>query len=105
MRDIPGSEGKSREYLVPHALTIDSQQYSAIDAVPKVHVPILFIAGEKDIVIPKEEVDEIYQKANEPKDFLLMPHIGHDYRHNVEEIAVGNDEIIRWLKVKNAIPA
>lgn len=99
-RDIPGKSGEYREYIVPHNIRDSEQQsYSAVAAAPNVHVPILFIAGEKDTFIPLDEVKSIYNAANEPKKLIVIPGIGHDYRHNPSEVKTVNDRIIAELKI------
>lgn len=96
-RDIPGEPGKYREYVVPAELVLDSSKYSSVSAVPNVHVPILLIAGEKDMLIPLDEIKSIYNVANEPKKLIVIPGIGHDYRKNPSEIKIVNDTILEVL--------
>ncbi len=95
-RDIPGKTGKI-EFRVPYSHIRDRDQYNVLEDVKKVHGPIIFVAGELDTTVLPEHVKMIYDNANEPKKFITIPGIGHDYRHNPEEIKRVNGEILKLL--------
>jgi pimeloyl-ACP methyl ester carboxylesterase len=97
-RDIPGNTNENKQYLTPVSFLRDSNKYNVLDGIGKLHVPILFIAGEKDVLCPPAIVQEIFNKANEPKKFIIIPNIGHDYRKSLSEIKMVNNEIIDYLK-------
>jgi len=97
-RDVPGNEKEVREFTVPYSFLEDSMKYDTFEEASKIHVPILLITGEKDTIIPPEEVKEIYSNANEPKKFVIIPGIGHDYRHNLGEVEIVNKVIVDYLK-------
>lgn len=46
---------------------------------------------------PREAKIEIFDNANEPKKFLLLEKIGHDYRLNDDEIKLANEKILEQL--------
>lgn len=96
-RDVPGDEEKTVEFKVPFAHVEDKEKYDAIEKVKEVKVPVILFAGEKDDVILPEWVRMIYDNANEPKKFILIPGIDHDYRHNDSEIDFVNGKIIHEL--------
>lgn len=102
-RDLPKNKNrkieKKREFRVPYSHFQDSLKYNVLKILKRVRVPLILIAGELDKLIPLEEVREIFDKANEPKTFVIIPGIGHNYRHNTSEIRLVNDEIIKQLKV------
>lgn len=81
-RDLPGDPSQTRAFSVPWAHALDAEQYDVVAAVKKLHIPILFVAGEKDDKIPPEKVQALYEQANEPKQFIVVPDATHDYRFN-----------------------
>ncbi len=96
-RDIPESKEK-REFKVPYWHVEDAKQYDALREIKKLHAPLILIAGEKDNVIPPEDVRLIFERANEPKRLVEMKGIGHDYRRVPEEIKEVNSAIISVMK-------
>lgn len=95
-RDIPGETGV-REFQISFAHALDREQFKTFEDIKKVHVPIIFVAGEKDEIVLPEDVRELFDAANEPKKFVFVKDIGHDYRHNMGEVATVNAEIMRAI--------
>lgn len=98
IRNVPGNENKKIQYLTPLSFLHDSNKYNVLDRIKELHIPILLIAGEKDVLCPPSFVKEIFDKANEPKKFFIIPNIGHDYRHYIDQIKMVNGVIIDNLK-------
>lgn len=98
-RDLPNDKGKTREFRVPFSYVLDRDQYDALADAKKIKVPIILIAGELDNLVPPGEVKEIYNNANEPKKFLVIPGIGHDYRRNDNEVKKVNEKILEQLNL------
>jgi pimeloyl-ACP methyl ester carboxylesterase len=97
-RDIPNNKEQEKEFRVPFSHAEDSRnRYNVVEEVKSVKAPILFIAGELDETVIPEYVKEIFDNANEQKKFIVVPDIGHDYRHNDQQIAVVNDLILKEL--------
>lgn len=94
-RDVPS--GGEREYKVPYSHNQDRKQYNVLEDVKKVRVPIIFLAGESDVLVLPEYVEALYDQANEPKKYILVRKIGHDYRHSREEVRVVNDLILKEI--------
>lgn len=97
-RDLPDDIDKNKEYLTPYSFIQDSAKYNVLDIIKGLHIPIIFIAGEKDTLCPSSVVKTIFDKANEPKKFIILPNIGHDYRKNISEIKIVNNAIIKLLE-------
>lgn len=95
-RDIPGKTGM-REFRVPYSHAIDRLKYNALEEVEKFHGSLILVAGELDKTVLPEDIKLIFERANEPKKFILMRGVGHDYRHNPSEIKVVNDTIMAEL--------
>lgn len=96
-RDLPTDKNEIVEYLVPFTHVLDRDRYDALRDVAKVAVPIALFSGELDDIVDPESVKEIFESANEPKSFVIIPGIGHDYRHNADEVAFVNREIVKSL--------
>jgi len=95
-RDMPGKT-KKREFRVPYSYLKDKDQYDVVGEVKKVHVPLLLVAGRSDTLVLPESVKRIFDSANEPKKIIIIPGIGHDYRFNLSEVKIVNDEILKYL--------
>lgn len=96
-RDLPNDINKKREFRVPFSHVLDRDQYDVVSDVKKIKVSIIFIAAELDEFIPVEDVKELYNNANEPKKFILIENIGHNYRRNLDEVKIVNNKIIETL--------
>jgi len=95
-RDLPDITG-TKEFRVPYSHILDKDQYNVFEAVKTVKVPLILLAGELDESVLPEHVREIFDNANEPKKFITIAGIGHDYRHNDEEIKIVNKNILEQL--------
>jgi len=96
-RDLPADRSKRKEFRVPFNHVLDRDQYNAVGDAKKITAPMVLIAGELDDLVPPEEVQEIFENANEPKKFLVLENIRHDYRLNDDEVKLVNRKIIEQL--------
>ncbi|MBI2013740.1 MAG: alpha/beta hydrolase [Candidatus Colwellbacteria bacterium] len=99
-RDIPGDSG-TKTFKVPYSHILDNYKYRVDEDVKRVKVPVLFLAGELDKICPPEDVKKVYNNANEPKEYIVIKNIGHDFRHNFSEIDAVNGVIIDFIKKNN----
>lgn len=53
-------------------------RYPSIDRITSVHVPLLVIAGDRDDVVPESMSRRLYDAANEPKRYVVVPGAGHN---------------------------
>jgi len=74
-------EVASEHYPVVGKLLAD--RYPSIDRIGKVHVPVMVIAGDRDDTVPLEMSRRLYDAANEPKQFVMVPGAGHNDREFV----------------------
>lgn len=102
-RDLPNTKEEKREFRVPFSHVEDQDKYDVMEEVKKIKVPIIIVAGELDKICLPEHVKEIFDKANQPKNFLMIPGIGHDYRHNTSEVELVNKEILKLLNMKTIL--
>jgi uncharacterized protein len=93
-RDLPDNREKKIEFRVPYSHGEDHMQYDVLQDVKRIKVPVILIAGELDDQCPPEIVKEIFDNANEPKRFALIPGIGHDYRFNGDEVKLVNKKVL-----------
>ncbi|NMG06103.1 alpha/beta fold hydrolase [Brasilonema sp. UFV-L1] len=61
-----------------------TQRFDSIGKVPNLKIPVLFIHGTDDVVIPAFMSQDLYAAAPEPKTLVLVPGAGHS---NVAEVA------------------
>jgi len=96
-RDLPDDRERKREFRVPFHHVLDRDQYDVVGDIKKLRCPIILIAGELDDLVLAEDVKEIFDNANKPKKFFIIPGIGHDYRLNDDEVKLVNKEILKFL--------
>jgi alpha-beta hydrolase superfamily lysophospholipase len=96
--DIPGSTEK-KEFNMPYVQVNieDAKKHNLLEEIHAFHKPLLLIAGEKDTLITPDHVRELYDKANEPKKFVVIEGVGHCYRVNESDIQKVNNEVLVWL--------
>lgn len=103
-RDLPEKPDENIGFKVPFSHVEDREKYDTVESVKMINVPIIMIAGELDDVVLPKDVEDIFDNANEPKKFILIPGIDHDYRHNDSEIDFVNGKIIHELIQKLNFP-
>ncbi len=96
-RDLPDDPTQVREFRVPYSFQQDRDRYDAIAALQQLRVPILFLAGAIDTLVLPDDVRTLFERANEPKQFVVIPGISHDYRRDSQEIARVNHAVQTWL--------
>jgi pimeloyl-ACP methyl ester carboxylesterase len=98
-RDLPDDRNKTREFCVPFKHVLDRDQYDAVGDMKKIKSPVILIAGELDDLVEPVDVKELFDNANEPKRFIIIPNIGHDYRLNDDEVKLVNERILEQLNL------
>ena len=98
IRDLPNDPNKTRVYKVPYSHLLDREKYNLWEEVKKIRPPKLFLTGSLDTIVPPEDVKALYTMAAEPKHFVLLEGIDHDYRKNKKKIEKVNDAIISWVR-------
>lgn len=102
------SEWKEKGYLekenngkivkIPWAFLEDARQYNALEEVNRVKSPILFILGTRDVNVLPEETEELYKKANEPKELFVVDGMDHFYKKFPDKLGIVNKKIIEFYK-------
>ncbi|MDE1828350.1 MAG: alpha/beta fold hydrolase [Candidatus Micrarchaeota archaeon] len=57
----------------------DLREYDGTEAVKRVRVPIRFIHGENDTVVPLKSTMALFENANKPKDMFVVPSADHTF--------------------------
>ena len=97
-RDLPFDTMQTREFSLPFAHVLDRDQFDAFADVDKSSARKIFLAGEKDLSIPPERVQRLFDHASEPKTFILAEGIDHEYRHRPDDIRKVNALILGVLE-------
>src|SRR3989344_7641091 len=103
IRDLPNDQNKTREFPVPYSHAEDRDCYNVLNDVKRVKARVVLIAGALDDIVLPEDVKEIFNNANGPKKFAVIPNIGHDYRFNDEEIKVVNKKVLELINMKTIL--
>ena len=59
------------------------------------NVPLLIVVGEKDVIVGVDEAREIFERANEPKELLIIEGADHVFKGKEEELIA---KTIDWIK-------
>ena len=66
-------------------------RFSTIDRIGRVPSPTLFIAGERDGIVPASQTRALFAAARAPKELFVLP----DADHNDEVLVEGREVIAR----------
>lgn len=94
-RDIVSS--KFGELKIPFSFIQDARQYNALELIFQIHCPTLFIAGENDDKVPVNVTKKLFDKANEPKEWHLIPEMEHKYKHQPDKLKQVNKIIVDFI--------
>jgi alpha-beta hydrolase superfamily lysophospholipase len=72
-------------------------RFDNINKIEKLTTPVVFFQGDKDHIVPVDMAQRLYERANEPKAFYLIPEGGHSNLYQV-----GGEKYRKiWLKLAN----
>ena len=74
--------GKKLYPFLPVSLLLRTK-YDSLSKIGDIKVPVLIMHGDKDELVPIEHGRELYEAANEPKEFYTIPGAGHNDTHIV----------------------
>ena len=79
--------------FIPFAGMLVKDKYNSIAKIDKVSAPVLIIHGQKDLIVPYEFGERLYEAASEPKEMITMPLAGHNdlYLHGA------SDQVVAFL--------
>ncbi len=64
-------------WLRPFRPLVVSGGHDADDALPRLHLPLFFLHGQADRVIPPHHSQRLFQKANAPRHLWIVPGASH----------------------------
>lgn len=91
-------ETEKGEVKIPWVFLEDSRSYDALKVVDKIHSPILFIIGSKDINVLPEETQKLYKQANQPKELFVVEEMDHFYKNVHGHLKLVNEKIVSFFK-------
>ena len=94
-RDDPN--GGKRTFNLPKEYFSDAQKYDLLNEIFKYKKPKLFIFGEKDTMVKPELVEELFERASEPKQIVGI-NAEHDYRKDPEMIKQVEEILDKFLE-------
>jgi pimeloyl-ACP methyl ester carboxylesterase len=100
-RDVPSNSAQIISFEVPKSFVEDAAKLNPKELLAKLKLPMLFIAGGDDKIVSMERMHEGFGYANEPKKFVVIPGIGHDYRKFPEQIPLVNEQVLKFIKENN----
>ena len=53
-------------------------RYNSVDRISQVHQPVLIMHGDQDEIVPLSQGEKLFQAANPPKSFKVLPGAGHN---------------------------
>jgi uncharacterized protein len=72
--------------------------FRPIDAAPKVApIPLLFIHGERDVVVPPHHSEALFEAAQPPKEKWIVPNAGHIQSLTRPEV---RERLVAWLRAR-----
>lgn len=95
-RDLTSS--KFGDLRIPFSFIEDAREYNALEIIADIQCPILFIVGEKDDKVPNHVTRKIFDKANEPKEWILIKGMEHKYQYQSEILKPVNQCIINFVE-------
>ncbi len=82
--------------MLPADAVFKSERYASIERIDHITAPVLVVHGEEDELIPLAEGQALFEKANPPKDFYLVPGAGHNDVSMIAGAAYGK-RLRQWL--------
>lgn len=67
-RDVPGKD-EFRSHTVPYSFVSDRLKYDVLDNIDDFRGQTILIAGEADEIVKPQDVEKIYNAANNPKEY------------------------------------
>lgn len=65
------------------------------EAASKLHIPLLIVIGQSDIIVGVDEAQEVYRSANEPKTLVVIDSADHIYKGKEQQLIT---DTIEWIR-------
>lgn len=83
---------------IPFSFVKDAQRYNAVDKAPKLVQPLQMIVGSADDVVLPDDSHKLFDAAPEPKEWLLVEGMDHDYEENAAHMQQVNTACLDYFK-------
>ena len=90
------------EKMVQKRIQMSPQEYSTVDALKGCHVPVLFIHGADDSLVPVSMTYENYRACTAPKELLIVPGAEHGMSYIVEQAKYEDTMRSFWAQCEGA---
>lgn len=87
---------KYGQVKIPYAFVEDAKNWSALETIKAIKVPLLIILGKEDDTVFPNNTRQIFQAANEPKELFEVEGMNHDYKNHPEQIEIINIKVVRF---------
>lgn len=81
----------------PFSFIEDARKYNALEVIKNVQCPKLFVVGEKDEKVPNKVTRKLFEKAKEPKKWVLVKGMEHKYQYQPEILPIVNKILIEFV--------
>lgn len=85
------------DIAVPHEVVADALDHDLPAALGRLRPRILFVAGERDRLIPTGAVERLYDECGSPAKTLRLLPVQHDFRDDPAQVALVHDTVRDWL--------
>ncbi|MBL7169501.1 MAG: alpha/beta fold hydrolase [Candidatus Aenigmarchaeota archaeon] len=73
----------------------DAIKYDSYEVIKKIKKPLIIFHGEKDNVVPFEDVKKFFKSANQPKELISYSDSDHSLKKHEDEV---ESKILQWFK-------
>ncbi|MDP4009376.1 MAG: alpha/beta fold hydrolase [Candidatus Shapirobacteria bacterium] len=95
-REVTSS--KYGKLKIPFSFIEDAQKYDALELIPQIDCPKLFIAGEVDTKVPLTVARKLFEVAKEPKEWNQISEMEHKYQYQPKMLERVNEIIVRFIE-------
>jgi len=92
------TSSKYGKLKIPFSFIEDAQKYNALELIPHINCPKLFITGENDTKVPLKVSQKLFKVANEPKEWNQIPDMEHKYQYQPKILERVNEIIVRFIE-------
>ncbi len=86
---------------LPRFIPLFKNGYHNLAKIDKIHTPLLILAGSRDTLVPPQDADVLFKRANDPKSLVIAPDASH-YDILGRPFATN---VIGWLRAQEALQA
>jgi isopentenyl-diphosphate delta-isomerase len=72
------------------------EKFILAENISSIRIPKLFISGSEDTITPSQGVQELYSQSQEPKEYIELEDVGHNYYEEPEHVSKLNSKVISW---------